>query len=190
MKSQLFALLLAAGWAGASAHAQENDAAQKAFVKYQAKAENGNAAAQYYLGNSYLKGEGVERNPTEAVKWYRKAAEQNVAAAQLGLGACYARGVGVARDAVEGMKWYRKSAEQGNAIAQFNLGICYYDGLVVEQDYTESYVWFSLAAQTDKDAGDFRDIVEKVLTRQQLAEGKKRMEELRVRIEERKKGDP
>src|SRR5882724_3270144 len=40
------------------------------------RAEQGEADAQYSLGNSYRKGEGVPRDYAEAVRWYGKAAEQ------------------------------------------------------------------------------------------------------------------
>ena len=39
-------------------------------------AEQGYATAQHNLGVMYANGEGVEKNLTEAMKWYRKAAEQ------------------------------------------------------------------------------------------------------------------
>ena len=39
-------------------------------------AEQGNAIAQCNLGVMYDNGKGVEKNLTEAMKWYRKAAEQ------------------------------------------------------------------------------------------------------------------
>lgn len=185
MNPRLMALLSAAGLLCASSDAQQSAAAPKDFQEYRARAESGDAAAQYHLGNSYLQGEGVEKNPTEAVKWFRRAAEQNLAAAQLGLGACFARGEGVPRDRVEGLKWYRRAAEQGNAIAQFNLGICYYDGAVVKRDYEEAYVWFNLASASDRDAADLRDILGKILTRQQIADVQRRTEQLRAQIEER-----
>jgi len=41
-----------------------------------ARAEAGDATAQYNLGVMYSKGEGVAQNDQEAVKWYRLAAEQ------------------------------------------------------------------------------------------------------------------
>ena len=55
-------------------------------------AEQGYAKAQFGLGICYDFGKGVEKNPTEAVKWYRKAAEQGYAQAQCNLGGCYANG--------------------------------------------------------------------------------------------------
>ena len=45
------------------------------FEETRAKAEQGDAEAQFNLGSCYDNGEGVEMNKTEAVKWFRKAAE-------------------------------------------------------------------------------------------------------------------
>src|SRR5208337_4622615 len=42
-------------------------------------AEQGDAQAQYSLAVMYGKGQGVERDPPEAVKWLTKAAEQGLA---------------------------------------------------------------------------------------------------------------
>ena len=39
-------------------------------------AEKGDAVAQNNLGAAYLNGEGVPKNMTEAVKWFREAAER------------------------------------------------------------------------------------------------------------------
>lgn len=84
-----------------------------------AKAEQGDARAQYELGKAYADGEGVTRDLTESVKWYRKAAEQGDAAAQYNLGVAYTLGHGgLRKDPAEAAKWYRKSAEQGYALAQ------------------------------------------------------------------------
>ena len=66
----------------------------KAFEGYKAKAEKGNAEAQYNLGESYDNGDGVPKDKVEGVKWYRKAAEQGNAVAQSNLGFMYANGDG------------------------------------------------------------------------------------------------
>jgi len=47
------------------------------------QAEAGDAEAQYSLGVMYAYGEGVPRDKTEAVKWYRKAADRNRVAAKV-----------------------------------------------------------------------------------------------------------
>ncbi len=45
-------------------------------------ANEGDAWAQYSLGNCYYNGMGVRQNYEEAIKWYSKAADQGLAAAQ------------------------------------------------------------------------------------------------------------
>ena len=55
----------------------------KEAVKWLRKgAEQGNAAAQYCLGQCYYRGKGVRKNYDEAIKWFRMAAEQGYNDAQ------------------------------------------------------------------------------------------------------------
>ncbi|OGV58588.1 MAG: hypothetical protein A2X45_01655 [Lentisphaerae bacterium GWF2_50_93] len=100
--------------------------------------EPSDAQEQYKLGLRYYKGEGMAKQPVEAVKWYRKSADQGFAKAQNNLGLCYHLGEGVAKDAVEAVKWYRKAADQGFALAQVNLGICYSNGEGVARNPVEA----------------------------------------------------
>ena len=60
-------------------------------------ADLGDGEAQHLLGQLYLAGEGVPRDPTEAARWLAKAADQNVTAAYDRLGALYARRVRACR---------------------------------------------------------------------------------------------
>ena len=92
------------------------------FEETKRLAEQGDATAQYNLGNMYDSGRVVPENDAEAVRWYRLAAEQGDAASQNNLGFMYARGEGVPENDAEAVKWYRLAAEQGHASAQFNLG--------------------------------------------------------------------
>ena len=80
---------------------------------YRKAAEQGDAVAQYELGDCYATGDGVSKNTVEAVKWWRKAAEQGEDLAQVSLGCCYARGEGVAKDEVEALAWFNLSAVSG-----------------------------------------------------------------------------
>ena len=77
--------------------------AAKSFIK---AAEQGNAEAQFSLGNMYAEGHGVPQDDQQAVSWFRKAAEQGFAPAQVNLGVMYAQGQGVERDLVEAHKWF------------------------------------------------------------------------------------
>lgn len=54
--------------------------------------ERGDARAQYLLGLMYEKGEGVEKDADEAMKWFRKAAELGYAEAQSNQDGTYREG--------------------------------------------------------------------------------------------------
>ena len=49
---------------------------------FRARAEQGDAQAQFDLGTFLEHGRGVERDPAEALAWYRRAAEQGYGPAQ------------------------------------------------------------------------------------------------------------
>jgi TPR repeat protein len=72
-------------------------------------AEQGDPAAQSYLGFMFESGRGVPQNYTEAAMWYRRSAEQGDSLAQYSLGLLYDRGQGVPRDIVEANKWLNLS---------------------------------------------------------------------------------
>jgi hypothetical protein len=55
------------------------------------KAEKGDAESQFRLGRMYDEGDGITKDLSEAVKWYRKAAEQGSLEAQVALGDLYSR---------------------------------------------------------------------------------------------------
>ena len=110
-------------------------------------AEQGDAQAQCNLGLCYAFGYGVEKNLSEAVKWWRKAAEQGYAQAQCNLGISYANGDGVEKNPTEAVKWYRKAAEQGYAPAQCNLGVFYAFGNGIEKNLSEAVKLLRKAAE-------------------------------------------
>ena len=110
-------------------------------------AEQGDATAQFNLGNMYANGEGVPQDDAEAVRWYRLAAEQGLASAQLNLGVMYATGDGVPEDKAETVQWYRQAAEQGLTEAQYNLGVMYGNGQGVPENDAEAVKWFRLSAE-------------------------------------------
>jgi TPR repeat protein len=81
--------------------------ASRIFIPF---AEQGQRAAQTYLGFMFETGRGVPQNYTEAAMWYRRAAEQDDSLAQYSLGLLYDRGQGVPRDIVEASKWLNLAA--------------------------------------------------------------------------------
>ena len=84
---------------------------ENSIVHLERSAKEGNAEAQCALGVDYYFGLGVERDYSEAVKWWRQAAEQGNVKAQCAMGDCYCFGEGVAQDYSEAVKWYRQAAE-------------------------------------------------------------------------------
>jgi TPR repeat protein len=72
-------------------------------------AANGNADAQYLLGEMYEYGRGVPQDDKTAVKWYTLAAEQVHGMAQYMLASMYEDGRGVSQDLKEADKWYNFS---------------------------------------------------------------------------------
>lgn len=134
------------------------------------------------LGWAYYEGEGVPRDLTEAVKWWRKAADQGHLKAQASLGWAYYKGEGVPKDYAEAVKWYRKAAEKGDANAQSNLGWAYYKGEGVPRDYAQAFCWFSLAVKRSGEEdrykyANYRDDAAGKLTSDQLAEARRMFEE-------------
>ena len=66
----------------------------KNAADYRTDAINGNAIAQFYLGQSYFRGWGIKPDTIQAVYWWRKSAEQGNPAAQNNMGAAYSNGWG------------------------------------------------------------------------------------------------
>ena len=138
-------------------------------------AEQGDAFAQYNLGNMYDNGQGVAQDYKTAVKWYTLSAEQGIAEAQYNLGLMYENGQGVAQDYKKAVKLFTLSAEQGDAFAQSNLGWMYDQGKGVAQDYVKAHMWFNIAAidGSSKKAAPNRDIVAKLMTPAQIEKAQK-----------------
>lgn len=110
----------------------------------------------------------------EALKWFRLAADQGFDDAQYKLGFMYDNGQGVPEDDVEAVKWYRLAADQGHASSQHNLGVMYAIGRGVPEDILMAYMWFNLsAARGVENAKTSKEIIEKKMTRQQIAEGQR-----------------
>ena len=96
------------------------------------------------------------------------------AVAQSNLGFMYSNGEGVAENDAEAVKWFRKAADQGLAEAQNNLGLMYAKGEGVPENDVQAYKWWNLAAaQGNESAKENKAIVEKKMTREQIAEAQR-----------------
>ena len=73
-------------------------------------AEQGDPAAQTYVGEIYEQGLGIQPDPAAAATWYRKAADKGYSRAALNLGTLYEQGRGVPRDPAQALNWYRRAS--------------------------------------------------------------------------------
>jgi hypothetical protein len=133
-------------WSAHKRKTAERKLAEAARV-IRARAGQGEADAQYSLGNSHRKGEGVPRDYAESVRWYRKAADRGEAKAQYALGCMSYYGQGAPQDYTEAVRWYRKAAAQGDVRALNGLAYMHDHGQGVPQDHAEAVRWNRKAAE-------------------------------------------
>ncbi|SCZ51754.1 tetratricopeptide repeat protein [Thiohalomonas denitrificans] len=87
----------------------------------EARAEKGDAQAQFTLGVLYANGRGVKPNPGKAVEWLSSAAKQDIGEAMTLLGWMYANGHGVASSASKARKYFQEAARRGDSDAKCSL---------------------------------------------------------------------
>jgi TPR repeat protein len=97
-------------------------------VSIRALASNGNHESQCDLGYQFANGDGVAKDPIEAVKWFRKAADGGYDQGEFRLGRCFAYGIGVQIDYDQSVKWLQLAADQGLLDARFELALRYFYG--------------------------------------------------------------
>lgn len=106
----------------------------------------GDAEAELQMGLRYAQGDGVVKNPKEAVNWFEKAASHGSAEAQYRYGLALQDGHGVLQDYQASLHWIEQAAQQGHARAQYSFGQMYRAGIGVDVDKARAYLWFNLAA--------------------------------------------
>lgn len=127
-------------------HFYEDGLFQEAYSWLIKAAKQNHAEAEYYIGEMYYNGDGLEQNIDYAVEWYIKSAQHGNRLAQNTLGLLYKKGIGVLKNYDLAKKWYLLSAQQDFYRAQKNLGDIYFDGLGVKVDYEQAFNWYFKAA--------------------------------------------
>jgi TPR repeat protein len=117
-----------------------------AMEELQMAAAQGDAGAQFNLGEKYATGDGVPTDSARAVAWYQKSAAQGNSSAQFKLGVMYRFGEGVPENAAMAAGLFEKAAWQGNVKAQYNLGVMYNTGDGVPMDSARAMEWLQKAA--------------------------------------------
>lgn len=91
---------------------------QHALERLKASATRGHLPAQKTVARYMLM---QDKNPTEALKWFKKAADQGDIQAQMYCAAAYRFGVGVQKNEDKARNYDIAAAKQGNSLAQASL---------------------------------------------------------------------
>jgi uncharacterized protein len=85
----------------------------------------------------------------------------------------YYRGDGVPQSYPQAAAWLEKAASQGNAPAQILLSCMYATGQGVAGSTPMAYMWVNLASATEDQARISRNLIERVMPQNEIAEGQK-----------------
>ncbi len=77
--------------------------------------------SKFYIGLSFEKGNGVNKNLEEAVRWYSQSAIEGHPSAMYRLGLCYENGTGIVKSLHQARYWYELGALAGNPGAADHL---------------------------------------------------------------------
>ena len=102
------------------------------------RAENGDAAAQYFLG--FLS---WSESPELAFKWFERSAQRGCLEGILNVAQNYSEGQGVEADQQAAFEWYLRAAEADDKTAMKMVAHHYREGLGVDQDLEQARYWSS-----------------------------------------------
>lgn len=143
------------------------DPPQHTIREAMAKAEAGNAMAQYVVGSSYYYGDSLPQNTTEAAHWLRLAADQGQTDAAYLLSCMYFDGEGVTQNNDSAAHYCHIAAQSGEHYkATYTLGCCYMYGVGVAQDTAEALRWFRRPELQEHQPSHRR--IEEILSGQEL----------------------
>jgi TPR repeat protein len=129
---------------------------------------------------------GMTPEEVKAFEGFKLLAEKGDRTAQTNLGNCYYKAYGVIKDQVQAVTWWRKAADQGHAQAQFMLALCFDGGLAgVEKNAVEAYALYNLGSSFDDLALTNLAKLEKRMSQDEIAAGKKRVKDLQKEIDAR-----
>ena len=89
--------------------------AREEFQTLLEQAEGGDASVYYDLGVRYTEGDGTDKDPAQAARWFALASEDGDLRATDLLGRCYQSGAGVEKDEARAAECYLQAAEQDYA---------------------------------------------------------------------------
>ena len=113
-----------------------------AIKEWRPLADNGDADAQFNMGQAYKMGRGVPANIKIAGGWFQKAAAQGHEHAQTNYGIIlYDTG-----NRAAALPWLKKAADRGDPRAQYALAVELTNGQIIGQDFARAYALMTRSA--------------------------------------------
>ena len=112
-----------------------------------AKANAGDAEAQYQLGNMYNFGDGVRRDYAQASSGIAKVRNRATPSQNSSLADCITSVMVFHRTMLRALFGSMKAAEQGHTDAEFFISTCYGEGWGVPKDDAQEMAWLRRAAE-------------------------------------------
>ncbi|WP_428772334.1 hypothetical protein [Vibrio sp.] len=110
------------------------------------QAKQGDAEAQYHLGELYLSGDQVDRSPEEALYWLKQAARQGNRAATFTLADQLLNGKDIEHNSTQAMYWLTSLAVKDDTDAQLKLGQLLETRATSPSPTELAKIWYQLAA--------------------------------------------
>lgn len=131
-----------------------------AFVWYRKAADQGNAEAEYRLGNAYVQGsKDLPRDRTQGLGLMVRAGEHGHATSLRSIGDYYRNGrFGFPKDDIEAVNWYRKAADLGSEVAESHLAVAYQLGRGVPQDLRQAEFWYRRSEEHTRTRAEGGDV--------------------------------
>lgn len=128
---------------------READLPRARFL-YEIALENGQKKSAFYLGVSYLKGEGSNRDPEKAVHYFKLAQLSSIPEAAYNLGWIYENGLLGQEDLSQAVAHYRNAADSGVPNAYYRLGNMAWHGFGLKRNLNNALKMYK-AAQDHSD---------------------------------------
>jgi uncharacterized protein len=116
---------------------------EAAIREWRPLAENGDADAQFNLGQAYRLGRGVPADPRASNMWFERAARQGHAQAEANLALALFQG----EERERAIPWLQRAAQRGDRRAQYYLGTAHFNGDLVARDWPRAYALMSRSAE-------------------------------------------
>lgn len=130
-------------------------AAESYSPQLRARAEKGDAEAQYWVGMAYLNGDNVSRDMKQAFSWFQKSAEKGNVYSLENLGQFYIIGLISNPDPAKAAECYAHAVEGGNYSAAIALGSIYFYGMGVEKNLVKAFDLFTKASAKGYPLADY-----------------------------------